>query len=473
MSEIDIPIFEGWELKTLKTKIDDIEKRNPGKNPEEEFKYVEIGSVNDDKNIENFKTLLGKNAPSRARNVIRENDIIYGTTRPYYRNVVLISKEFDNEICSTGFCVLRSDSIEPKFLFYYMLSDLANNQILKPMRGGNYPAVSNNDVTSIKIPIPKKIETQRKIIQKLDYVLEELKEKKKQIFSSIEQNKERIEFFEKNWFSYLINNEIVDEIKRNRNNDSNQNKMDLESIFEKQKNVKTRRNVPKITSPSNYVQSWELPKGWVKKSIGELLHYGAIIDLKDGNHGEIHPKKSEFSKTGMAFITSSQVNHFTIDYMGADKLEGPPLERLKVGFAKKDDVILTHKGSVGRVGIVSQDCILSPQTTYYRLNSTLINNEFLMWFFVSRFFINQRTPIQKQTTRDYLPITKQYTLFLLLPPLLIQKKIVKNIKNAEEKLKEQKIQFKIIKENYESRIKYINHIQSSILNYAFSGKLVS
>ena len=59
-----------------------------------------------------------------------------------------------------------------------------------------------------------------------------------------------------------------------------------------------------------------------------------------------------------------------------------------------------------------------------------------------------------------------------LPPLPIQKQIVQNIKNAEEKFKSQKTQFENIKENYENSITYVNHIQSSILDAAFSGKLV-
>ena len=164
-----IQIPKGWELKKLVDVILDFEKRNPESTPEKEFKYVEIGGINENKIISDYRTILGKNSPSRARNVIRKNDVIYGTTRPYYRNVVLIPEEFDNEICSTGFCVLRSNSNEilPKYLFYYMLSDTANNQIIKPMRGGSYPAVSNKDVTATNLPCPP-LETQKKIVQILD-----------------------------------------------------------------------------------------------------------------------------------------------------------------------------------------------------------------------------------------------------------------------------------------------------------------
>ena len=186
MSEMEVP--KGWELVKLSNIVLDSEKRNPKHMPEKEFKYVGIGGIGDDKKISQFRIILGKYSPSQARNVIRTNDVIYGTTRPYYRNVVIIPDEFDDEICSTGFCVLRPNpkKIFAKYLFYHMLSDTANNQIMKSMRGGNYPAVSNDDVTSISLLLSP-LETQKKIVKKLDNILGKLEEKKKEILSRIEK----------------------------------------------------------------------------------------------------------------------------------------------------------------------------------------------------------------------------------------------------------------------------------------------
>ena len=115
------------------------ERRNPELFPEKTFNYVEIGSINtDDKTIESYSQILGKEASPRARNVIRNNDVIYATTRPYYRNVAIVPQTLDGEICTTGFCVLRvkdSRVLSPRYLFYYMQSDQANTQILKSLRG--------------------------------------------------------------------------------------------------------------------------------------------------------------------------------------------------------------------------------------------------------------------------------------------------------------------------------------------------
>ena len=85
MSEMEVP--KGWELANLSNIVLDSEKRNPKHMPEKEFKYVEIGGISDGKKISQFRIILGKYSPSQVRNIIRTNDVVYGITRPYYRNV--------------------------------------------------------------------------------------------------------------------------------------------------------------------------------------------------------------------------------------------------------------------------------------------------------------------------------------------------------------------------------------------------
>jgi len=49
------------------------------------------------------------------------------------------------------------------------ISDFQSNQILKHMRGGNYPAVSDKDVVNIQIPIID-ISDQVKIIEEIQKI---------------------------------------------------------------------------------------------------------------------------------------------------------------------------------------------------------------------------------------------------------------------------------------------------------------
>src|SRR5262249_18019747 len=152
----------------------------------------------------------------------------------------------------------------------------------------------------------------------------------------------------------------------------------------------------------------DLPSSWTVTTVSRLLASGALEDVKDGNHGANHPKASEFTPSGLPFITANCVRNGAIDYELAPKVSGASLARLRVGFAEPGDVILTHKGSVGRVALNDQACVLTPQTTYYRTDASLLSPRYLALFFESLYFFEQLAGVMSQTTRDFVPISDQY-----------------------------------------------------------------
>jgi type I restriction enzyme, S subunit len=207
----------------------------------------------------------------------------------------------------------------------------------------------------------------------------------------------------------------------------------LSHLQEQGGNGNVRRRVPENVRRPESIGDENLPPSWAFESTARLLQLGAIIDLKDGNHGANHPKTSEFTESGVPFITAAQVSKDgKIDYEGAYKVPGKVLQRLRVGFAKPGDVIFTHKGSVGRVAICHRDCVLSPQTTYYRLNKTILSAEFVRLYLLSRAFRSQVDIVKRQTTRDFVSINAQYHFFIRIPPLPEQHRIVDRIKQLRE-----------------------------------------
>jgi type I restriction enzyme S subunit len=199
----------------------------------------------------------------------------------------------------------------------------------------------------------------------------------------------------------------------------------LKQLESKGGNLKVRRSVPTMVEPPDFVTEESIPASWTIESTARLLHLGAIVDLKDGNHGANHPKVAEFTDDGLPFITAAQVSDKgDIDYDGAYKVSGEALARLRVGFAKPKDVIYTHKGSVGRVAICDRDCVLTPQTTYYRLNERVFCNRYLRVFLLSPQFRRQVDEVKHQTTRDFVSIQAQYEFFIRVPPLAEQHRIV-------------------------------------------------
>lgn len=140
----------------------------PKRKPDHSFRYIDISSVdNVAKKIIAARELPGAEAPSRARNLIKSGDIILSTTRPNLNAVAMVSDEYDETVCSTGFCVLRpSPKIDSKYLFFYLRSGVFINSLTELVKGALYPAVSDRQVFQQVVPL-KDLPTQRRIASRL------------------------------------------------------------------------------------------------------------------------------------------------------------------------------------------------------------------------------------------------------------------------------------------------------------------
>lgn len=190
------PLPEGWEWVKVGKIANDTTRRNPESEPDKPFQYIDIAAVdNQDFMIvpERVKTLLGKDAPSRARKVIHAQNTILATTRPYLKNIALVTEQFDNQICSTGFCVLCPipERIDYRYLYHAVKADSFIKQLIPLQRGANYPAVSDGDVFACEIPIPypddpaHSLAEQRRIVAYLESIQQEVQEAQKLIQSDL------------------------------------------------------------------------------------------------------------------------------------------------------------------------------------------------------------------------------------------------------------------------------------------------
>ena len=135
-----------------------------------EFKYIDLSAVNRENNqIEELQNIIAENAPSRAQQIVKTDDIIFGTTRPTLKRYAIIRSDLDSQICSTGFCILRPNQnlILPKFLFFILKSQLFFNYVENNQEGAGYPAISNTKVKNFQYPIPS-LEEQERIVAILD-----------------------------------------------------------------------------------------------------------------------------------------------------------------------------------------------------------------------------------------------------------------------------------------------------------------
>ncbi|WP_420322200.1 restriction endonuclease subunit S [Flagellimonas sp.] len=139
-----------------------------------EFLYIDINAIdNKSFKITEPKLYTWSSAPSRAQQIVKENDIVFSTVRPYLKNIAFVEKKYHDEIASTGFCVIRPVLINPKYVFYYVLSNKFINKVNSLAKGTSYPAVTSKVVFNQRIPIPPLNEQQR-IVDKIEELVSDL-----------------------------------------------------------------------------------------------------------------------------------------------------------------------------------------------------------------------------------------------------------------------------------------------------------
>jgi len=164
---------KGWEnveLGTITEKALKVKLKE--KNLKDEFIYLDIGVIDNITNkIIGFKKYLWENAPSRAQQIIKFQDILFSTVRTYLRNIAFVDKEiYNDQICSSGFTVVRAKEnvSHPKYLYYYTLYEGFIQPLNKLQTGTSYPAIRDEDVFTQKINVPISIAEQNKIIQEIE-----------------------------------------------------------------------------------------------------------------------------------------------------------------------------------------------------------------------------------------------------------------------------------------------------------------
>ena len=142
--------------------------RNPTATGGEIFTYVDVAAIdNEVKAITGERRLLGSEAPSRARKLIRQGDVLVSTVRPNLNAVALVPGSLDGSIASTGFCVLRANSrAVPEYLLYFVRSRNFVENLCALVAGAMYPTVSDSQILDQQLPLPP-LPEQRRIVDLL------------------------------------------------------------------------------------------------------------------------------------------------------------------------------------------------------------------------------------------------------------------------------------------------------------------
>ncbi|WP_158586179.1 restriction endonuclease subunit S [Oceanobacillus profundus] len=150
------PLYEVCNIKDKNFKLVD----------KKQYNYIELSDIGKSGEVKSCTTDFGSELPTRARRKVSTNDVIISSIEGSLESCALISSEYDNALCSTGFYVINSEIINAETLLVLFKSELMQNILKQNCSGTILTSISKNEFINIPVPIIDE-KTQEKIQSKI------------------------------------------------------------------------------------------------------------------------------------------------------------------------------------------------------------------------------------------------------------------------------------------------------------------
>jgi len=408
----------GWIWTALEAVSLPISRMNRSyQNQEDEFSYIDIEAIDNQK----YKLKIPQiykwgNAPSRAQQKLNVNDILIAAVRPYLKNIALIPPHDVNYIASTGFCVIRPILIEPKYVYYFVLSQSFIDSINKKAKGTSYPAVSNKTILSQSLALPP-LKEQLRIVEKIE-----------ELFSELDHSEAGLEKAQK---QLIVYKQVL-----------------LKTAFDGELTKSWRQ----IYKDENYK--------WLKSKIEDI---GVV------KGGKRLPKGGRYSniKTKFPYLRVSDFNKYSVNQYDLKYIDIETRKRIENYTISKDDVYISIAGTIGLTGIVPENLDnsnLTENAAKIVVNSN-VNNKFLAYALNAPELQSQIIEKTKATSQPKLSLYSIRSLQTFIPALDEQYRIVQILESRFTLIENLDI-------SINAGIKKIEVFRQTILKKAFEGKLV-
>lgn len=122
-------------------------------NPKKLYKYIELSNIGKYGNIVGCTECEGSELPTRARRKVKRGDVIVSSIEGSLDSCALITEDYDEALCSTGFYVVRSTFYNPETLLVLFKSKPFQMLMKKGCSGTILTAISKNEIDKIQFPL--------------------------------------------------------------------------------------------------------------------------------------------------------------------------------------------------------------------------------------------------------------------------------------------------------------------------------
>jgi len=118
----------------------------------EQYKYIELANISSNGEINGYTENFGNELPSRARRKVQKGDLIVSSIEGSLESIALITEDWENALCSTGFFVVNSDKINSETLLVLLKTRVGQLQLKRGCKGTILTAIGKDELSKIVLP---------------------------------------------------------------------------------------------------------------------------------------------------------------------------------------------------------------------------------------------------------------------------------------------------------------------------------
>lgn len=315
------------------------------------YRYIELANIGKSGDITDCMYENGEDLPTRARRIVTQGDVIVSSIEGSLGSCALVTDDYDNALCSTGFYVVQSAQINSETLLTLFKSFPIQQLLKKGCSGTILTGIGKQEFESIPIPLIHP-EVQDEIAQHIQRSFALRKEASQLLEKAKLSVEQAIELGGGNWLKY---SRLQEEAKREERLAKYLLFKDLGLIEEKEDHHKIVVMEKKL-SASFFVSGrldaeYYQPKYDYLDSQLSLLptqRLGEIVEIRKS----IEPGSEAYQPEGVPFVRVADLNKFGIETPSIC------LDRATYATApypQKDTILLSKDGSVGIAYKVEDD----------------------------------------------------------------------------------------------------------------------